>query len=124
MDRNLRVWEDAIEKAVKNGLDLAKWSEANDQKEFERVLEDQKFLKISFKEAFVARLTPMKMKALAFSHEFAEKFFPKEFCDDSDCPVCAGDKKVGHDCFIRHMKTMCDYADFTYYLEIVMDEEA
>lgn len=115
------VWGDAVERAIERGFNISDWLLRVDPKEHERVIQYQKFLQGSFKEAFIDQLTVMSMKALAFSHDFALCFFPKEKCEDPECSVCKDEG--GHEKYVTHMKNMCEYADFTTYLETVIDED-
>jgi len=113
------VWENAIRKAIEGGFDLEDWNKRyfpeNHSKLEKMVLE----AKCAYIEAFLLTLTPMKMKAMAFSHDFAQGFFPKDLCAEAECSVCK--EYGGHANHTGHMKKMCDYCDFTFYLEIILD---
>jgi len=116
-----QVWRDSIERALDRGFNLYEWDKKHDPEAHSRYLKQLDIVGCSYQQAVCSLLTYTKMKALAFSHEFALCFFPREKCEDPECIICKNEG--GHHKHVTHMKAMCEYADFTAYLEIIMDEE-
>ena len=115
------VWKDAIERAVDHGFDPEAWDKKYDEHIHQKALSQMELISCTYAEAFVIFLSYVKMKAVAFSQEFALCFFPREICEDPECFVCK--EQGGHYKYVTHMKNMCEYADFTAYLEIILDGE-
>ena len=113
------VWEKSVRKAVEGGFNLEDWNKRVDPESHAMVEKVVAEAQCSYVEAFFLGLKPTKMKALAYSHDFAQAFFPKTKCDDDECVICKNDG--GHSKHIAHMKEMCEYCDFTFYLDIILD---
>jgi len=115
------VWKNAIELAIENGFDIKKWYDICDPLGSQIIESQSKVVKTSFAEESKKYISYTKMKALAFSHDFALAFFPRTKCEDGECTFCKD--QGGHESYMKHLKVMCEYENFTCYLEKIMDEE-
>ena len=115
------VWKTAIELAIENGFDIKKWYDRCDPLGAQIIESQCKQKSISFAEEAKKYISYTKMKAMAFSHDFALAFFPKTKCEDETCTFCK--EQGGHETYMNHLKSMCEYENFACYLAKIMDEE-
>jgi len=119
--REEEIWKDSLKRAVENKFDYLLWHRKCDPLGHQIITSQARMERISFDEMALKFISYTKMKAIAFSHEFAIAFFPKIICSDQECSICKAGG--GHNNHIFHMQQMCTYENFTAYLEKILDEE-
>jgi hypothetical protein len=102
-----RIWKDSLKRAIERGFSYMTWHSKYDPLGYQIISSQARLERKPFDELAIRFLNYTKMKAIAFSHEFAIAFFPN---------------KQG-DVHIYHMQQMCTYENFTSYLEEILDEE-
>ena len=117
-----KIWKEVLEIAIENKFNIQTWYERCDLLGSQVIAMQCRQNRVPFAEEAKKYMSYTKMKAMAFSHDFALAFFPRKKCEDAECSFCKGDG-LGHEQYLEHLKMMCEYENFTCYLEKILDEE-